>query len=72
MPADVTEAGTALVQEFMRVWAERSEELRRTSEANKKRKPLPRDELDVLRRTVDEFRPRCEGNEWVKTVLASF
>lgn len=71
MPSDVTEAGTALVQEFMRVWAARSDELR-ASAATKKRKVAPREELDTLRRTVEEFRERCEANEWVATVLASF
>ena len=37
-----------------------------------RRKVSPQEEMDELRRTVDEFRPRCENDPWVRAVLESF
>ena len=78
MPRDVTEKGTALVEEFLRTWAARSAALGAQArdgmdvDGEPRRKVSPQEEMDELRRTVDEFRPRCENDPWVRAVLESF
>nr|WJN24899.1 MSH2 [Pseudozyma thailandica] len=68
LPEDVTREGAALVDEFLRTWAER------TGEKGAKRARLedPDAELQELRKVVDEFRPRVEANAWAARVLESF
>ena len=66
MPEDVTAEGTVLIEEFMKTWVERSEKLGRDEAdgegGTKRRKVDPETELEELRRCVEEFRPRIEGN----------
>ncbi|PWN39386.1 putative DNA mismatch repair protein MSH2 [Ceraceosorus guamensis] len=84
MPKDATDRGTALVEEFLLTWAKRSAALEGADDENvgmtngsdpssKRRRTVdPKAELAELRRTVEEFRPRCEADPWVKAVLESF
>lgn len=78
LPEDVTKQGAALINEFLKTWAERSglvaqqgvwvgkETKRSRLEAD------PEAELQQLRQVVDEFRPRIEANAWAAKVLESF
>ncbi|CAO1618672.1 unnamed protein product [Sympodiomycopsis kandeliae] len=65
LPKDVTDQGTALVEEFLRTWAKRSASLQgvgKDSEA----------ELAELKKVTDEFKDRIQANPWASKVLQSF
>lgn len=85
MSKEVTDEGTALVEEFMRTWAQRSastagtqsqedDEADTTGEggARKKRRMDPQTELEELRKCVEEFRPRMQANVSVGRQTSSF
>nr|WJN24902.1 MSH2 [Tranzscheliella williamsii] len=78
LPEEETKAGAALIEEFMKTWAERSagpsaaDAAEAEHEARKRSRPDPQAQLDQLKRTVEEFRPRIEANAWAAKVLASF
>ena len=70
LPEDVTKEGAALIDEFLKTWAERSQR-----DAKRARTGAGADtegELQELRKVVDEFRPRIEANAWAAKVLESF
>ncbi|PWZ03787.1 putative DNA mismatch repair protein MSH2 [Testicularia cyperi] len=80
-PEEVTKEGAALIEEFMRTWASRSAELTSRNksaavpdgEPSSKRARHDHDaQLEELKKTVEEFRPRVEANPWAAKVLASF
>lgn len=64
LPEDVTKGGAGLIDEFLKTWA--AEGAKRARHAD------PQEELQELRRVVDEFRPRVEANAWAAKVLESF
>lgn len=70
LPEDVTKEGAALVDEFLKTWASRTQH----ADAGAKRARLadPEEELQELRKVADEFRPRIEANGWAAKVLESF
>ncbi|KAN0065878.1 MSH2 protein [Thecaphora frezii] len=85
MPVEVTAQGTALIEEFMKTWAARSEALAGASSdeamdedeegavsPSKRRRIDPERELQELRKYVEEFRPRIQANAWASKVLESF
>ena len=70
LPADVVEEGTKLVEEMLRAWASRTghdgeDVVMGDEEAS------PEEELEELKRCVEQFRPRIESNPWAQSVLAS-
>ena len=69
LPEDVTKEGAALIDEFLQTWAARS-----TGDSSAKRSRLadPNEELQELRKVVDEFKPRIQANAWAAKVLESF
>lgn len=71
MPAEETKEGTALVEEFLNAWAQRSAALR-TAAAKDDATSQPEAELEELRKITAEYRPRIEANPWAAKVLASF
>ncbi|KAJ1026916.1 hypothetical protein NDA16_002209 [Ustilago loliicola] len=75
LPEDVTKEGAALVDEFLKTWASRTQNAEsRTGCGGAKHARLadPEEELQELRKVVDEFRPRIEANAWAAKVLKSF
>nr|DBA11318.1 TPA_inf: MSH2 [Pseudozyma tsukubaensis] len=74
LPEDVTKEGAALIDEFLKTWASRTSKLSSQdgSDAKRAKHADPEAELQELRRVVDEFRPRIEGNAWAAKVLESF
>nr|WJN24895.1 MSH2 [Farysia itapuensis] len=72
-PEEVTKEGARLIDEFMKTWAARSATLSSSDDAaNKRLRVDPALQLQELKRTVEEFRPRIEGNAWAAKVLESF
>ncbi|SPO24558.1 probable DNA mismatch repair protein MSH2 [Ustilago trichophora] len=68
LPEDVTKEGAALIDEFLKTWASRS-----AGEAGTKRAKMdPKEELQELKKVVDEFRPKIQANAWAAKVLESF
>ncbi|CAO1628418.1 unnamed protein product [Parajaminaea phylloscopi] len=75
MPRDVTDKGTALVEDFLTTWA------RRTAASSSKSRGgdnggdgglTPDEELAELRKVTEEYRERIEADPWASKVLASF
>lgn len=62
--------GTAIVEELLRTWAS-------APSAHDGADVVMGDELDTdaelaeLKRCVEQFRPRIEGNAWVQSILTS-
>ncbi|KAI1798056.1 DNA mismatch repair protein [Ganoderma leucocontextum] len=70
LPADVVEAGTKLVEEMLRAWVSKTghdgeDVVMGDEEAS------PEEQLEELKRCVEQFRPRIESNPWAQSVLAS-
>jgi DNA mismatch repair protein MSH2 len=87
LPKEVTDAGTALVEEFLQTWAERTSALAAAQPedavmqeggegegaVSRKRARLDASvELAELRKVTEEDRERIESNPWAKQVLATF
>lgn len=70
---EVTEEGIQIVEELLRTWAES------TSAAGTDGEDVVMEDasesvdaqLEELRRCVDAFRPRIEGNAWVQSIIAA-
>ncbi|KAJ1018408.1 hypothetical protein NDA18_006562 [Ustilago nuda] len=71
LPEDVTKKGAALIDEFLKTWASRTQQ-EDAGTAKRARHADPEEELQELRKMVDEFRPRIEANAWAAKVLESF
>ncbi|KAI0765364.1 DNA mismatch repair protein [Fomes fomentarius] len=70
LPADVIEEGTKIVEEMLRAWASRSDDdgedvVMGDEDAS------PEEQLEVLKRCVEQFRPKIESNPWAQSLLAS-
>ena len=73
----IVEEGTALVEELLKTWSSTSstssalagsdEDVEMADDAEDDAEA----QLATLRRCVEQFRPRLEGNAWVQQVLAS-
>ncbi|KAJ9479512.1 DNA mismatch repair protein MSH2 [Pseudozyma hubeiensis] len=76
LPEDVTKQGAALIDDFLRTWAERSAKLQQDRDGQDPKRPRldadPEAQMQELRRVVDDFRPRIEANAWAAKVLESF
>lgn len=70
MPRDVTDKGTALVEEFLTTWAQRTAVLRSGMSADTGLDPEK--ELAELKKVTEEYRERIETDPWASKVLASF
>ena len=72
LPADVVEEGTKIVEEMLRAWASSGpghdgEDVVMGDEEE----ATPEEQLEELRRCVEQFRPRIEGNAWAQSLIAS-
>ncbi|RDX54685.1 DNA mismatch repair protein [Lentinus brumalis] len=67
---EVIEEGTKIVEEMLRTWASKStddgEDIVMDDDD-----VSPEEQLEELRRCVEQFRPRIEGNAWAQGLLAS-
>ena len=68
---ETTEAGTALVDEFLTTWAARLPTAA-AGEGGEGGEVTKEDELRVLKEVSAEFKDRIEGNAWTKEVLETF
>jgi len=70
---EVMEEGTAIITEFLRTWASRTEEVDDDGDQVMMLPTHDYTERQVaeLRRCFDEFKPRIEGNAWCQSVLSS-
>lgn len=71
LPADVIEEGTQIIEELLRSWATSShggdsEDVEMTDDSE-----TPERQVEELKRCVERFRSRIEGNAWARNVLAS-
>ncbi len=64
------EEGTKIVEEMLRTWASKStddgEDIVMDDDD-----VSPEEQLEELRRCVEQFRPRIESNAWAQGLLAS-
>ena len=68
--ADVVEEGTKIVEEMLRAWTSRSDhDGEDVVMANDDLSP--EEQLEELKRCVEQFRPRIESNPWAQSLLAS-
>ena len=70
LPADVVEEGTKLVEEMLRAWASKTghdgeDVVMGDEEAS------PEEQLEELKRCVEQFRHRIENSPWAQNVLTS-
>ncbi|OJT02824.1 DNA mismatch repair protein msh-2 [Trametes pubescens] len=71
LPAEVVEEGTQIVEDLLRAWAttqgghDGEDVVMGDEEASEEA------QLEELRRCVEQFRPKIEGNPWVQSVLAT-
>ncbi|KDQ06534.1 hypothetical protein BOTBODRAFT_140987 [Botryobasidium botryosum FD-172 SS1] len=78
-PKEVTDEGSAIVQEFLRTWASRVAQddddgdvaMADAGATSAGPEPSPERQLEILKTCFDEFRPRIESNAWCQTLLAS-
>ncbi|KAI0746952.1 DNA mismatch repair protein [Daedaleopsis nitida] len=70
LPPEVVEEGTKLVEEMLRAWVAKSgldgEDIVMGDE-----EASPEEQLEELKRCVEQFRPRIESNAWAQGILAS-
>ncbi|RPD65678.1 DNA mismatch repair protein [Lentinus tigrinus ALCF2SS1-7] len=70
LPPEVIEEGTKIIEEMLRTWASKSthdgEDVVMDDDD-----VSPEEQLDELRRCVEQFRPRIESNAWAQGLLAS-
>ncbi|OCH93883.1 hypothetical protein OBBRIDRAFT_723791, partial [Obba rivulosa] len=71
MPPEVVEEGTKIVEELLRTWASQTPGTDGEDVVMGDEELSPEAQLEELKRCVEQFRPRIEGNAWVQTVLAS-
>lgn len=67
---DVVTEGSAIIEELLRSWASATpaqdgEDVVMADELD------PDAQLEELKRCVEQFRPRIEGNAWVQSILTS-
>ncbi|KAI9568665.1 DNA mismatch repair protein [Boletus coccyginus] len=68
-PDEVMEQGIQIVEELLRTWAESTSG---TDGEDVVMEDVSADvQLEELRRCVEEFRPRIEGNAWVQSMISS-
>jgi DNA mismatch repair protein MSH2 len=69
----VIEEGTRVVEELLRTWAARSpsQDGEDVFMADGQADESPETQLEALKKCVDAFRPRLEGNAWVQRVLTT-
>lgn len=68
-----TDAGTEIVQAFLKDWKSRVEGEGSASDGDVSMVSMSEEEqLKKLKETVEEYREKFEGNEWVKTLLENF
>ncbi|KAG8994263.1 MutS-like protein [Tulasnella sp. JGI-2019a] len=71
-----TDEGTQLIQEILHEWASRSG-LQAGRSAGDEGEDVemggvsPEEQLDVLKRCFEEYRPKVEGNAWCRTLLGT-
>lgn len=68
-PKEVTDAGTALVEEFLMAWAQRTQAVKKDTKVAKLDTET---EIAELKKITEEYRGRIEANPWAAKVLASF
>ena len=66
----MVEEGTKLVEEMLRAWASKTghdgeDVVMGVEEAS------PEEELEELKRCVEQFRPQIESNAWAQSLIAS-
>ncbi|EMD34794.1 hypothetical protein CERSUDRAFT_125339 [Gelatoporia subvermispora B] len=71
LPPEVVEEGTQLVEEFLRTWAAHTPATDGEDIVMADEDTSPEAQFEELRKCVEQFRPRMEGNAWVQNVLAS-
>ncbi|OBZ78347.1 DNA mismatch repair protein msh-2 [Grifola frondosa] len=71
LPTEVIEEGTKIVEELLRTWASNTSGHDGEDVVMMDDDASPDAQLEELRRCVEQFRPRIEGNPWVQRVLAS-
>lgn len=70
LSAEVVDEGTRIVEELLRTWASHVSEqdgdiiMADADDSSE-------NQLEELKKCVDQFRPRIESNAWVQHVLAS-
>ncbi|EIW77166.1 DNA mismatch repair protein [Coniophora puteana RWD-64-598 SS2] len=65
---EVTQQGVELVEELLRKFASSSKQ---DGEDVMMDDPTPEEQLEELKRCVEEFRPRIDANPWVQSLLTS-
>lgn len=71
LPAEVMEEGTQIIEELLRSWAGTLPANGEDVEMADDDSELPERQAEELKRCVERFRSRIEGNAWARTVLAS-
>ena len=70
MPPEVVEEGTKIIEEMLHAWASKSahdgEDVVMDDDD-----VSPEEQLEELRRCVEQFRPRIESNPWAQSLLAA-
>ncbi len=64
------EEGTKIVEEMLRAWASRSADDGEDVVMGDEH-ASPEEQLEVLKRCVEQFRPKIESNPWAQSLLAS-
>lgn len=72
LPEDVVEEGTQIVEEMLRAWV--SSKAGHDGEdviMGDEEEASPEEQLEELRRCVEQFRPRIESNAWAQSLITS-
>lgn len=67
-PDEVTEEGIQVLEQVLRRWAQGT---RSNGENVQMEDVTPEAQLEELRRCVEQFRARIEGNSWVQSMISS-
>lgn len=73
IPKEVAEEGMQIVEDILRTWTSRTTASQDAMDVDGDDGEFDVDaELAALRSCIEEFKPKTEGNEWVKTMLKAF
>ncbi|KAF8634825.1 hypothetical protein AX17_004076 [Amanita inopinata Kibby_2008] len=70
IPPAATDEGVRIMEEVLRTWASRCDDVENSEDISMEHEPIA--ELSELRKTIEDFGPQIEKNEWLKSVLTSF
>ncbi|OCH93892.1 hypothetical protein OBBRIDRAFT_832212 [Obba rivulosa] len=71
MPPEVVVEDTKTVEQLLRIWASQTPRTNGEDVVMGDEELSPEAQLKELKRCVEQFRPRIEGNAWVQNVIAS-